>query len=149
MKKIHELATIASLTVAVSASPDSVAGALLNQPVTQQNTGNDQNGGESLSISFLRSSGGITQVAVERLDFPNTYITMVTASGPTRNDAALAAATLLTFTNLNPQASFVGTNSITFSYNQSKPSYVISELERVKLISLAEAKTVKAALDKL
>jgi len=74
---------------------------------------------------------------------------MVTASGPTRDEAAIAAATLLTFTNLDPQTSFAGTDSITFFYNQSKPSYVISELERAKLISPAEAEAARTALDRL
>jgi hypothetical protein len=87
---------------------------------------------------------------MERLDaFQNAYVTMVTASGPTRDEAAMAAAILQTFTNLDHQTSFAGANSITFAYNQTKPSYVISELERVKLIHRTEAEAARAALDSL
>jgi hypothetical protein len=74
---------------------------------------------------------------------------MVTASGPTRDEAAMAAAILQTFTNLDQQTSFADTDSITFAYNQTKPSYVISELERVKLISPAEAEAARTALGSL
>jgi hypothetical protein len=146
MKEINKLTTIAFLTAVVSASPVSVAEVLPDQPPTEQNIVNDQNGGESLSITFGRSSGGITQIAIERLDFPKAYVTVVTASGPTRDAAAMTAATLLTFTKLDPQTTFAATDSITFCYNQSKPSYVISELERTKLISPAEAEAARTAL---
>jgi hypothetical protein len=104
----------------------------------------------SSSISLLRSSGGITQIGIERLDtFPSAYVTMVTASGPTRDAAAIAAATLRTFTNLDPQSLLADSNSITFAFNQAKPSYVISELERAKLISPAEASAAKTAFGDL
>jgi hypothetical protein len=149
MKKIDGLATVAFLVAAASASPVSVAGVLQTQPFAEQNFGNDHNGGKSLSITFRRSTGGITQIAIERLGFPNSYLTIVTASGPTRDEVAIAAATLLTFTNLDPQTSFAGTDSITFFFNQSKPSYVISELERAKLISPADAEAARTALDRL
>lgn len=109
-----------------------------------------QNGEKSSSIKFLRSSGGITQIGIERRDTPtNSYITVVTASGPTSDDAAMAAATLQAFTNMDQQASFVDAGSITFAYNQTKPNYVISELERTKLISAAEAETARMALHSL
>jgi hypothetical protein len=105
---------------------------------------------KSSSISFLRSSGGITQIGIERLDtFPSGYVTMVTASGPTRDAVAIAAATLQTFANLDPQSLLADSDSITFAFNQAKPSYVISELERAKLISSAEAFAAKTAFGDL
>jgi len=146
MKKINELARLALLAAAVSAPPISPAGALPYQPLIERTFSDDQNGDKSQSITFPRSSGGITQIAIERLDFPNAYVTMVTTSGPTRDEAAIAAAILLTFTELKPQTSFAATNSITFFYNQSKPGYVISELERAKLISSAEAEAARSVL---
>jgi hypothetical protein len=57
----------------------------------------------------------------------------------------MAVATLQTFANLNQQSSFVDTKSITFAYNQTKPTYVISELERAKLISPLEAQAARTA----
>jgi len=143
LKKIDGLATIAFLAAAVSLSPVSVAGVLPIQSL------DDRNGGKLLSIIFPRPSGGITEIAIEPLDFPDAYLIMVTASGRTINDAAMAAATLLTFTNLDPQTSFAGTDAITFFYNRSEPSYVIAELERAKLISPAEAAAARTALDRL
>jgi hypothetical protein len=59
----------------------------------------------------------------------------------------MAVAVLQTFTNLNQQALFAGTDSITLAYNQTKPSYVISELERAKLISSLEAQAARTAFD--
>jgi hypothetical protein len=50
---------------------------------------------------------------------------------------------------MDQQASFVDAGSITFAYNQTKPNYVISELERTKLISTAEAETARMALQSL
>jgi hypothetical protein len=100
-----------------------------------------------LSSEIERS---ITRIGIERLDaFQNAYVTMVTASGPTIDEAAMAGAMLQTFTNLKQQSSFVDTESITFAYNQTRPSYVISELERAKLISPAEAQAARAAFDSL
>jgi hypothetical protein len=148
-KKVDGLATIAFLAGAVPAPPIVASEALPNQPFAEQSDNNDQNGEKPLSFTFCRSSGGITQIAIEPLRFPNTYVTMVTASGPTGDEAAIAAAILLTFTNLDPQTSFAGTGSITYFYNQSKPSYVISELERAKLIFPAEAAAVRTAFEKL
>jgi len=149
LKKIDGLATIAFLAAAVSLSPVSVAGVLPNQSLAEDYILDDQNGGKLLSIIFPRPSGGITEIAIEPLDFPDAYLIMVTASGRTINDAAMAAATLLTFTNLDPQTSFAGTDAITFFYNRSEPSYVIAELERAKLISPAEAAAARTALDRL
>jgi hypothetical protein len=101
---------------------------------------------KSAVITFPKPTGGITQIGIEHLDFsPDAFITMVTASGPTRDVAAMAVASLQTFTNLNQQSSFVDTKSITFAYNQTKPTYVISELERAKLISPLEAQAARAA----
>jgi hypothetical protein len=57
----------------------------------------------------------------------------------------MAVATLQTFANLNQQSSSVDTKSITFAYNQTKPTYVISELERAKLISPLEAQAARTA----
>jgi hypothetical protein len=146
MKKINELTRLALLAAAVSVPPVTATGALPYQPFTERAISDDQNGDKSQSITFPRSSGGITEIAIERLDFPNAYVTMVTTSGPTRDEAAMAAATLLTFTELKPQTSFAATNSITFFYNQSKPGYVISELERARLISPAEAEAARSVL---
>ena len=64
-----------------------------------------ENGEKSASITFARTAGGITQIAGSRPDFfAKAYVTMVTASGPTIEDAAMAVAVLQTFTNLNQQA---------------------------------------------
>jgi hypothetical protein len=104
------------------------------------------NGANSASISFPRRKRGITEIGIERLDFStNAYVTMVTASGPHLDDAAIAAASVRTLTNLNHQTLFTDTESITFAYNQAKPSYVISELERARLISPVEAQAARAA----
>lgn len=146
MKKINELARLALLAAAVSAPPVSAVGAFSYQPLTERAISDDQNGDKSQSITFARSSGGITEISIERLDVLNAYVTMVTTSGPTRDEAAMAATILLTFTELKPQTSFAATNSITFFYNQSKPGYVISELERTKLISPAEAEAARSVL---
>jgi len=102
------------------------------------------------SVPWARTAGGITQIAVARSDsFATAYVTLVTASGPTIEDAAMAVAVLQTFTNLNQQALFAGTDSITLAYNQTKPSYVILELERVKLISPLEAQAARTAFNTL
>ena len=150
VKEIKNIAATAVLVSALLASSVSVAEVSENYAITDQNVITVQNSDKSSSIIFPRSSGGITQIGIERLDaFQNAYVTMVTASGPTIDEAAMAGATLQTFTNLKQQSSFVDTESITFAYNQTKPSYVISELERAKLISPAEAQAARAAFDSL
>jgi hypothetical protein len=150
MKEINEIVAAAVLVGALIASSTSVAEVLQNQIIKDQYSITVQAGERSASITFPRSSRGITQIGIERLDtFPNAYVTMVTASGSTRDDAAMAAATLQTFTNLDQQTSFADTDCITFAYNQTKPSYVISELERAKLISPVEAETARTAFDSL
>jgi hypothetical protein len=149
-KKIKDIVATVILVSTLLASPVSVAEVPQNYAITDQNVITVQNSDKSSSIIFPRLSGGITQIGIERLDaFQNAYVTMVTASGPTIDEAAMAAATLQTFTNLNQQSSFVNTESITFAYNQTKPSYVISELERAKLISPAEAQAAKTAFNSL
>jgi hypothetical protein len=146
-KKIKDSVATAVLVSTLLASSVSTAEVHQNYPITEQDVITVQNNDKSSSIIFSRLSGGITQIGIERLDaFQNAYVMTVTASGPTRDEAAMAAATLQTFTNLDQQASFVDTDSITFAYNQTKPSYVISELERVKLISPAEAEAARTAL---
>jgi hypothetical protein len=70
MKKIDGLATVAFLAAAVSASPVSVAGVLPSQPDAEQNFGKNQNGGRSLSITYRRSTGGITQIAASNFQTP-------------------------------------------------------------------------------
>jgi hypothetical protein len=148
MEKIRGLAAAALLASAVSASPVSAAETLQNHPVVDQNSVVVQNGEKSASITLARATGGITQIAIARPDFfVKAYVTLVTASGPTIEDAAMAVAVLQTFTNLNQQALFAGTDSITLAYNQTKPSYVISELERAKLISSLEAQAARTAFD--
>jgi len=150
VKKINEIVATTVLISALLASPVSVAEVPQNHAITEENVITVQNSDKSSSIIFPRSSGGITQIGIERLDaFQNAYVTMVTASGPTEDEAAMAAATLQTFTNLKQQSSFVNTASITFAYNQTKPSYVISELERAKLISPAEAHAARTAFNSL
>jgi len=150
VKKINQIVATAVLISALLASPVSVAEVPQNHAITDENIITFQNGDKSSSIIFPRSSGGITQIGIERLDaFQNAYVTMVTASGPTPDEAAMAAATLQTFTNLKQQSSFVDTESITLAYNQTKPSYVISELERVKLISPLEAQAARTAFNTL
>src|SRR6516162_4519443 len=150
MEKIRGLAAAAFLVSAVSASPVSEAETLQNPTVADQNSVVVQNGEKSASITLARTAGGITQIAVERPVFlAKAYVTMVTASGPTIEDAAMAVAVLQTFTNLDQQALFAGTDSITLAYNQTKPSYVISELERAKLISPLEAQAAKTAFNTL
>ena len=150
VKKINEIVATTVLISALLASPVSVAEVPQNHAITEENVITVQNSDKSSSIIFPRSSGGITQIGIERLNaFQNAYVTMVTASGPTEDEAAMAAATLQTFTNLKQQSSFVNTASITFAYNQTKPSYVISELERAKLISPAEAHAARTAFNSL
>ena len=150
VKGIKGIVATAVLVSALLASPVSVAEVSQNYAITDRNVIALQNDDKSSSIIFPRSSGGITQIGIERLDaFQNAYVTMVTASGPTIDDAAVAAATLQTFTNLEQQGSFVETDLITFAYNQTKPSYVISELERAKLISPAEAHAARTAFNSL
>src|SRR6266478_151219 len=149
VKEIKDIVATAVLVSALLASPVSVAEVSQNYAITDHVI-TVQNSDKSSSIIFPRSSGGITQIGIERLDaFQNAYVTMVTASGPTIDEAVMAAAALQTFTNLKQQSSFVDTESITFAYNQTKPSYVISELERAKLISPAEAQAARTALDSL
>jgi len=149
-KKIKDIVATAVLVSTLLASSVSTAEVHQNYPITEQDVITVQNSDKSSSIIFPRLSGGITQIGIERLDaFQNAYVTMVTASGPTRDEAAMAAAILQTFTNLEQQTSFADTDSITFAYNQTKPSYVISELERVKLISPAEAEAARTALGRL
>jgi hypothetical protein len=141
---------VGSLVTYFSASSVSAADLFQSHNITDYQGIIVQNGEKSSSIKFPRSSGGITQIGIERRDTPtNSYITVVTASGQTSDDAAMAAATLQTFTNMDQQASFVDAGSITFAYNQTKPNYVISELERTKLISAAEAETARMALHSL
>src|SRR6516164_7476565 len=136
----------AFLVTVVSASPSVPAEAPQNLMMQGSDSVTVQNGEKSTSISFWRPTGGVTQIGLEHLDFsPNAYVTMITASGPTTDDAAIAVATLQTFTNLNQQSSFVDHGSITFAYNQPKPTYVISELERAKLISSGEAQAARTA----
>ena len=139
---------MAFLAGVVSASPVSAAETLQNHPIVDQNSVVVQNGEKSASITLARATGGITQIAIARPDFfVNDYVTLVTASGPTIEDAAMAVAVLQTFTNLNQQGLFAGTDSITLAYNQTKPSYVISELERAKLISPLEAQAARSVLN--
>jgi hypothetical protein len=148
--KTREISVLAFLLTALLVPQISVAEVPQSLSIIDQNVITVQNAEKSSSIIFSRSSGGITQIGIERLDtFRNAYVTMVTASGPTRDDAAMAAAILQTFTNLDQQTSFADTDRITFAYNQSKPSYVISELERVKLISSVEAEAARTAFDSL
>jgi hypothetical protein len=150
MEKIRRLAAVAFLAGVVSASPVSAAETLQNHPIVDQNSVVVQNGEKSASITLARATGGITQIAIARPDFfGKAYVTLVTASGPTIEDAAMAVAVLQTFTNLNQQGLFAGTDSITLAYNQTKPSYVISELERAKLISPLEAQAARTAFDTL
>jgi len=137
------------LSYPVCAVPAS-GGAVQNPTVADQSSVVVENGEKSASITLARTAGGITQIAVARPGFfSKAYVTMVTASGPTVEDAAMAVAVLQTFTNLNQQALFAGTDSITLAYNQTKPSYVISELERAKLISPLEAQAARTAFDTL
>jgi|SRR6516165_2424836 hypothetical protein len=136
----------AFLVTVVSASPSAPAEAPQNLMMQGSDGVSVQNGEKSASISFWRPTGGVTQIGLEHLDFsPSAYVTMITASGPTRQDAAMVAATLQTFTTLSQQSSFVDHESITFAYNQIKPTYVISELERAKLISPVEAQAARTA----
>ena len=136
----------AFLVTVVSASPGAPAEAFQNLIMQGADSVTVQNGDKSTSINFQRPTGGITQIGLEHLDFsPNAYVTMITASGPTRQDAVMAAATLQTFTTLSQQSSFVDHESITFAYNQMRPTYVISELERAKLISPVEAQAARTA----
>jgi hypothetical protein len=149
-KKINYIVATAALVSTLLASSVSTAEVHQNYPITAQDVITVQNSDKSSSIIFPRLSGGITQIGIERLDaFQNAYVTMVTASGPTRDETAMTAAILRTFTNLEQETSFADTDSITFAYNQTKPSYVISELERVKLISPAEAEAARTALGRL
>jgi hypothetical protein len=150
MEKIKELAAAAFLASALSVSPVSAAESLQNATVADQSSVVVQNGEKSASITLARTTGGITQIAVARSDsFATAYVTLVTASGPTIEDAAMAVAVLQTFTNLDQQVLLAGTGSITLAYNQTKPSYVISELERAKLISPLEAQAARTAFNTL
>jgi hypothetical protein len=128
------------------ASPSSLAEVPQNQIVAHRDRVTVHNDENSASISFPRPSGGVTQIGVEHLDFsPSAYVTTVTACGPTIDDAAIVAASVQTFTNLDQQTLFADAGSITFAYSQAKPSYVISELERAKLISPVEAQAARTA----
>jgi hypothetical protein len=143
-------AILVFLVAAVSVSPVSVAEIPQNRTIPDQKGVAVQNDEKSASITFSRPAGGVTQIGIKRLDFySNAYVTMVTASGPTRDDAAMAVAILQTFTNLNTQSSFADTQSITLAINQVNPRYVISELERSKLISPVEARLARTAFDRL
>jgi hypothetical protein len=149
-KTRREILALAFLATALLIPSLSVAEVPQSLSITDQNVVTVQNAEKSASIILRRSRGGITQIGIERLDaFRDAYVTMVTASGPTRDEAAMAAAILQTFTNLEQQTSFADTDSITFAYNQTKPNYVISELERVKLISPAEAEAARTAFGRL
>jgi hypothetical protein len=148
MGKIKGLGLAAFLVTVVWVSQVSVAEIPKNH-IADTNGISVRSGEKSTSISFERPNGGITQIGIERLDFiPEVYVTMVTASGPTTSDVVLAAATLKTFTNLNEQNSFFDAASITFAYNQSRPGYVISELGRAKLLSSAEARAARIAVER-
>jgi len=146
MERIRGLAATAFLLSTISASSVSAAETLQTPNGANQNSVVVQNGEKSASITLARATGGITQIGVARPDFfVKDYVTMVTASGPTIEDAAMAVAVLQTFTNLNQQALFASTDSITLAYNQTRPSHVISELERAKLISPLEAQAARTA----
>jgi hypothetical protein len=150
MERIRGLAATAFLLSAISALSVSAAETLQTPSGANQNSVVVQNGEKSASITLARATGGITQIAVARPDFfVKDHVTMVTASGPTIEDAAMAVAVLQTFTNLNQQALFASTDSITLAYNQTRPSYVISELERAKLISPLEAQAARTAFNTL
>jgi hypothetical protein len=143
-------AAAAFLVSAVSASPVSAGETLQDHTVADQNSVVVQNGEKSASITLARTTGGITRIAIARSDsFVTAYVTLVTASGSTIEDAAMTVAVLQTFTDLDQQALLAGTGSITLAYNQTTPSYVISELERVKLISPLEAQAVRTAFNTL
>jgi len=148
--KLINSAILAFLVAAILAQPVSVAEIPQQPIITGQNGIIVQKGEKSASIILARTARGITEIGIERLDsFPNAYVTMVTASGPTREDAAIVGATIQTFTNLNQQSSFANTNTITFTYDKTKPGYVISELERAKLISTVEAQVARTTFDRL
>jgi hypothetical protein len=154
MKKITGLVLSAFLASAVSPWPVSAAELLQNHGILDQNSVVVENGEKSASITLQRPTGGITQIALVRLDFSaKDYVTMVTASGPTRENIAMAVAVLQTFAKLNQETLLVGTDSstesITLVYNKTQPSHVISELERVKLISPSEAQAARTAFDSL
>jgi hypothetical protein len=134
------------LITAVLASASSLAEVPQNQIVAHRDNVTIHSDENSASISFPRPSGGITQIGIERLDFsPNAYVTTVTASGPSINDAAIVAASVEAFTKLDLQTLFADAGSITLAYNQAKPNYVIAELERAKLISPVEAQAARTA----
>jgi hypothetical protein len=138
------------LVGAVTVSSIAVAEIPQKRTITDQNGVGVRNDEKSASVTFSRPAGGVTQIGIERLDlYLNSYVTMVTASGPTREDAAMAVAILQTFINLKTQSTFADTNSITLAIEQVKPSYVISELERSKLISPVEARVARTAFDRL
>jgi hypothetical protein len=150
MERIRGMATALLLVSAVSVSPVSATETLQSSTAADQNNIVVQSGEKSASITLARTTGGITQIAIARPDsFVKVYVTLVTASGPTIEDAAIAVAVLQTFTNLDQQALLAATGSITLAYNQTKPSYVISELERVKLISPLEAQAARTAFNTL
>jgi hypothetical protein len=148
--KFINTATLAFLVVAILAQSVSVAEIPQQRTIADQTGIIVQNGEKSASIILARTARGITEIGIERLDsFPSTFLTMVTASGPTREDAAIVGATIQTFTNLNQQSWFADTNTITFTYNKTKPSHVISKLERAKLISPVEAQVARNTFDRL
>ncbi len=120
VKEIKGITGTAVLVSVLLASSVSVAEVSQNYAITDpQNVITVQKSDKSSSIILPRSSGGITQIGIERLDaFQNAYVTMVTAYGPTIDEAAMVGATLQAFTNLKQQSSFVETESITFAYNQ-------------------------------
>jgi hypothetical protein len=106
---------------------------------------NIQDNGTSLSVSFEKPQGGITSMSFSPTVVPGTYITSVKASGQNDDTAQLAAIALKLDQNLQEQRLFAGEHSFTFAYNQAKPSYIISELERSKLISPTEAQAARDA----
>jgi hypothetical protein len=143
-------AVLVFLVGAVSISSIAIAEIPQNRAFTEQNGVGVQNDHNSASVTFSRPAGGVTQIGIKRVDlYSNAYVTMVTASGPTREDAAMVVAILQTFTNLNTQGTFADTKSITLAINQANPPYVISELERSKLISPVEALVARTAFDRL
>jgi len=143
-------AVLVFLVTAVAVSSIAVAEIPQNRTITDQNGVGVQNDEKSASVTFSRPAGGVTQIGIKRLDLNlNSYVTMVTASGPTREDAAMAVAILQTFMNLKTQSTLVDKKSITLAIDQAKPSYVISELERSKLISPVEARVARSAFDRL
>ena len=148
--KFRGSAVLVFLVAAVTVSSIAVAEIPQNRTITDQNGVGVQNDEKSASVTFSRPAGGVTQIGIKRLDLNlNSYVTMVTASGPTREDAAMAVVILQTSMNLKTQSTFADTKSITLAIDQAKPSYVISVLERSKLISPVEARVARSAFDRL